>query len=194
MSFDSKKQPSIALSSVQLPPANSPDVILDEATATEKYDTWLLNYAAWGEKRPLSFYLAKEDHLTRQPLTEAGGITHWVLVDSKSPPAGVFGPRGRQVLSSCDTIRKQGFIASDVVNGQPGVKEVVTHCLYSVFTRPEYRHRGYATKMMKELKQKLQTWGQRDGDETSFAAVYSDIGKVGNYFRAFALWHSMLIL
>ena len=176
--LDSQTKRSRALSSEQLPPADSPDVVLDEATATEKYDTWLLNYAAWGEDRPLAFYLAKEDHLACQPLTNAGGITHWVLVDSKSPLSDVCGHRSRQVLSSCDTIRKRGFLASNTGNGHAEVKEVITHCLYSVFTRPEQRRRGYATRMMKELKQKLQKWDQNGGGQASFAAVYSDIGKV----------------
>lgn len=81
---DTQKVFPSALPLSELPPSDSTNVHLDEATATEKYETWLLNYAAWGEGRPLSFYLAKEDHLCSQPLTRAGGITHWVLVDGKS--------------------------------------------------------------------------------------------------------------
>ena len=73
-----------AAPSIGLPPADSPHITLEVATSTEKYETWLLNYSAWGENRPLAFYLAKEDHLCSQPLTKDGGITHWVLVDNES--------------------------------------------------------------------------------------------------------------
>ena len=82
------------------------------------------------------------------------------------------------VLSSCDTIRKRGFAAVQPDGAHAKVEEVTTHTLYSVFTRPEYRQRGYASRMMQELRETLRAWDQQDGKQALFATVYSDIGKV----------------
>ena len=53
-------------------------------------------------------------------------------------------------------ICKRSFVASRTEReGECELEEVATHTLYSVFTRPEYRCRGYATRMMEELKKAL---------------------------------------
>ena len=168
-----------AVSDMGLPSAVSLNLILDEATPSEKYETWLLNYTEWGEGTTLSSFLAKEDHLCNQQLTKDGGMTHWVLVDAdgssqRSRTAG----KARQILASCDTIRRRALVAVRSDQGQVEVKDAVAHCLFSVFCREEFRGKGYARRMMEELKKKLDDGAQDEATKPTFSVVYSDIGKV----------------
>ena len=84
----------------------------------------------------------------------------------------------RTILASCDTIKKRGLVATRNDSGENSVKEVVTHCIFSVFCRPEYRGKGYASKMMEDLRLTLKTWDQNLDENAIFTMVYSDIGKV----------------
>lgn len=103
-------------------------------------------------------------------LSRDGGITHWILVDQNSVPDL------RPILGSLETIRKRALVAR---NGQ--VKEVITHGIGSVFCNPEYRGKGYASRMLNELGPALNNW-QTDKkvagrEECAFSILYSDIGK-----------------
>ena len=59
------------------------------------------------------------------------------------------------------------------------VEESISHGIGSVFCNPEFRHRGYAQRMIEELATKLDTHQQAAGQRTCFTVLYSDIGKVG---------------
>lgn len=56
-----------------------PSVVLDEATATVKYEIRLFGV---GLMAPSIFLSCEDDHVCVQPLTKDGGISDWVLVDS----------------------------------------------------------------------------------------------------------------
>lgn len=152
----------------ELPPADSPDLILVPATPEERIESIRLNSLAW--KGPLSVqqYIARENHLLDQKLTRNGGLTCWVLVDRKQPEGR------RTILSSCESYRKNAFLAYD---GK--VEDILTHGVGSVFCRPEFRKKGYASRMIKELSKKLETW-QLENERRKklvFSVLFSDIGK-----------------
>ena len=162
-----------------LPSSKSSSLQLLEATPTEKLQTWILNYKEWGGAFSLPSYVAREQYLASQTLTSNGGITHWVLLDPEpAPEPSRQQAEDRNILASCDTIRKRALVARLSDTGAPELQEVVSHGLFSVFCRKEYRGRGYARRMMHELAMKLETWGQKEGKVTQFTVVYSDIGKV----------------
>lgn len=150
--------------SLQLPSSKGPDVELTQPTHEEAVHQTELNSIEWKGALSLDAYLRREDHLGKQELVRDGGLTSWALVTGDG--------ESRVVLSSCETIRKKALVAQ---NGQ--IEEVICHGVASVFCPPEYRGKGYAGRMIKDLGEKLQTW-QTDGHDCLFSVLYSDIGKV----------------
>ena len=150
-----------------LPPSDSPNLALLHPTQEEKIETWKINGASWRGAMPLSTYLRREMHLEDQAATRDGGMTFWILVDSTFPP------NERPIFGSCESVQKRALVAR-----AGKVEDVVSHGIMSVFCNPEFRGRGYAQRMMKELGKKLDTWNQEDGKTTDFTVLYSDIGKV----------------
>ena len=116
-------------------------------------------------------YVRREEHLAQQAFTRNGGITYWILVDSTQPP------NKREILASCESLRKRALIARAERDGSGDVEEVVSHGIGSVFCDPRFRGRGYAQRMIEDLANKLDTWQQPDGRKTDFTVLYSDIGK-----------------
>ncbi|GAP88196.1 putative lysine acetyltransferase protein [Rosellinia necatrix] len=126
-------------------------------------------FALWGDSLELSEYLEESLVLAAVPLAKDGGMTRWVLVDKR------LAPNERPLLCSCETFYKRS-LASD---SQGKVKEAIIHGIASVFCPEEYRQRGYAARLMKELAGVLCTWQSGDSQAKVVGSVlYSDIGKV----------------
>jgi GNAT superfamily N-acetyltransferase len=156
---------------MQLPDAASPSLHLSHPTPSEKTAIWTLNSKNWGAALTLPGYLERETHMATVPsLSQEGGITYWILVEKNSTPDL------RPILGSLETIRKRALVAR---NGQ--VKEVITHGIGSVFCNPQYRGKGYASRMLRELGPTLKDWQTNKGvegrEECAFSILYSDIGK-----------------
>lgn len=146
-------------------------LVLAHPTAKEKLETWTLNGKDWGTALGMDSYLEREEYLTTVPVAANGGITHWILVDSSARPDD------RAIYASSESLRKRAFVCTP--NGT--LKEVITHGIGSVFCASEYRGKGYAVRMLKELSPALRDW-QMDKDipgreECGFSFLYSDIGK-----------------
>ena len=154
--------------SFEVPPSDSPKLSLLHPTPEEKQATWKLNGQSWRGVMTIPTYLQREAYLEDQAFTRDGGITFWILVDASFPP------NARPILSSCETLRKKAIIAL----GDGHINDITSHGIASVFCDPQYRKRGYAQRMIKELGKKLDRWQQKDGERTSFTVLYSDIGKV----------------
>ncbi len=164
----------------ELPPSSSPSISLVPATLLERYQCWNLNAPSWRGPLSAEQYVSRETFLERQLLTRDGKITFWILTDT-SLSAGQDG--ARPILASCETLRKEGYSASD-----GNVNRLVTHGVGSVFCRAEYRGRGYASRMMTELGKTLETWQQQKGSRALFSMLWSDIGR--SYYAAHG-WKAM---
>ncbi len=152
-----------------LPSADSPTVVLAQATEEEKLAQWRKNGVSWKGVLSDEAYLRREDHLAKQRLTRDGGLSFWVLVDSSCEP--------RRVLAGCESFKKKALVAR---NGR--VEQAVAHGIGSVFCASEMRRRGYAARMLRDLGVKLRTW-QTDQYPCLFSVLYSDIGKVSCFIR-----------
>jgi len=119
----------------------------------------------WGQHLTLKQYLKREEILSNTTLTGNGGLTNWALVDPTTTPA--------TVLASCESIRKEVFFLEA---GSNEVRVSHGHGIGSVFTPVEMRGKGYASLMLKMLREELKS----HGGESALSALYSDIGKVGN--------------
>ncbi|MCJ1435202.1 hypothetical protein MMC27_004574 [Xylographa pallens] len=193
---------------VHLPLSTSPTLHLTHPTPAEKEATWRLNGTAWRGALSLEAYLRREHHLASQPLTQNGGITYWILVDSaettasadlkselaSSPPqrsttqltpSPSTAPHPRTILASCETLRKRALVAHRA--SAPTVTDITAHGIGSVFCAPALRKRGYAGRMMAELSRALAAHQQAGGQTSLFNVLYSDIGK---QFYARRGWHA----
>ena len=163
-----------ALASVKK--GDSPALALVHPTEGEKAIQFNLNSAEWRGALSLSAYLRREEALSQQALTNDGGITYWMLVDTSlsnnplDPNSGT-----RLPLASCETLRKKALIAQD---GK--VQDVICHGIASVFCAPHLRKRGYAQRMMQELGKVLRTHQTDENTKCLFSVLYSDIGKVSD--------------
>lgn len=155
--------------SAKLPDGKSSDIELTQPTHEEAVEQTRLNSKEWKGALSLPAYLGREEHLGKQKLIRDGGLTSWALVTKDGNP--------RAVLSSCETIRKKALVVQD---GQ--IKEVICHGVASVFCPPEYRGKGYAGRMIRDLGEKLRTW-QTESQDCLFSVLYSDIGKVRSIER-----------
>ena len=143
-----------------LPDSQSPTLALVHPTPEEQHLQTLKNSDPWRGALSLDAYLLREKVLADQEFTRNGGITFWGLVDAAA--------KDRVMLCGCETFRKKALVAC---NGK--VQEVLCHGVGSVFCPPEYRRRGYAHRMMREVGEKLKTW--QGG--ALFSVLFSDIGK-----------------
>ncbi len=174
-----------------LPSSSSPSLILTNPTPAELVRTWTLTHPKWGPALTHDDYLQREEYLTTVPLAKDGGITHWILTDRPREPGQ------RLVLSSCETLRKRTLVCGP--DGE--VRYGIAHGIASVFTDPQLRGKGYASRMMEELGRALETWqadegrssstspppsrgssNGTDGAKSHFSVLYSDIGKT--FYRA----------
>ncbi|KAE8344492.1 hypothetical protein BDV24DRAFT_127366 [Aspergillus arachidicola] len=155
------------LDNTALPLGESPELILVQATPEERIAAIKLNSPAWKGPLDLDAYIARENHLAQQALTK-DGLTSWLLV-VRGQPEGE-----RTILSSCETYKKKAVLAQ---NGK--VEHVSALSIGSVFSRPEFRGKGYAKRMMQELVKKIDAC-QTEPKATNrvpFSLLYSDIGK-----------------
>ena len=120
-------------------------------------ELWKLNYSAWGKSLTPEQYLARENMLSDQPLTRERGIIFWALVDSDD----------RDIpLSACETLRKRGILRKE--DGK--VVQVDGWGVASVFTMERQRGQGYASRMMRMLRDKLKDMS------ADFSVLWSDVG------------------
>ncbi|KAK0671620.1 hypothetical protein QBC41DRAFT_371612 [Cercophora samala] len=161
------------LSDPSHPESSSPLITLTNPTPSELPQIFTLSHPKWGPALTLQDYLDREAYLTTVPLSKNGGITHWLLTLSSAPSGE------RPILASCESIKKRAFYTTP----SGTVREGVAHGIASVFTDPKYRGKGYASRMMSDLGERLKSWQDGGGDKpVVFSVLYSDIGK-GFYAR-----------
>ncbi|KAK8092101.1 hypothetical protein PG997_002462 [Apiospora hydei] len=150
-------------------PAESPDLHLSpQPTPEECTQIWTATAASWKDSLTLPEYLAEAQYLATVPLARDGGMTRWILVNKKLPPGQ------RQIFCSCETFQKRALFSDE----RGSVEECIVHGVASVFCPPEYRGRGYGTRLMKELGKVLQSGREADhGKKIIGSILYSDIGK-----------------
>ncbi|KAL8997422.1 MAG: hypothetical protein Q9169_003285 [Polycauliona sp. 2 TL-2023] len=155
-----------AISKVELPNPDSPELQLTQATSHECTKVWANTSASWRDTLTLPVYLQEQLYLSGCPLARDGGMTTWILVEKNFPPDN------RRIFCSCESYRKRSLMTD--ASGQ--VEEVIVHGVASVFCPTEYRRRGYAARHMQELAKALSNW-QSHQARVAGSVLYSDIGK-----------------
>jgi GNAT superfamily N-acetyltransferase len=157
------------------PAADSPDLTLSHPQLSERLKLWTRTAPEWKGVLSTEQYLEESRYLASLQDTRHAALKQedWILVD-KNLPADE-----RHILSSCETFRKRALIR----RAGGSVAETTVYGIASVFTAPEYRRKGYAKRMMLELRELLmQSW------YCSASILYSDIGKK---FYSEIGWHPL---
>lgn len=149
-----------------LPDSESPDLHLCQPTPQELTHVLKLNFDSWRDALSLPLFLDEAAYLSGCGIAKDGGMTEWVLVDRN------FARNKRPILSSCETFRKRALLS----DADGNVSEVIIHGIASVYCDPKYRHRGYASRMMRELADSLPGW-QTESKRCVASVLFSDIGK-----------------
>ncbi|OAP57286.1 hypothetical protein AYL99_08024 [Fonsecaea erecta] len=158
-----------ALDPASQPSAQSSDLRLVPATPLEYVQTAYLNSEEWQGPLTMEQYLEREVVLQAVELTRDGRITGWILTSDSLPP----NPDGsRPILACCESLLVEAYVAKDGM-----VRQTQAHGIASVYTRPEYRGKGYAGRMMAELGKTLESWQAATGARNPFSVLYSDIGQ-----------------
>ncbi|KKY27077.1 hypothetical protein UCRPC4_g01302 [Phaeomoniella chlamydospora] len=151
---------------IQLPDSSSAELCLRHPEPEENVTLWKLTSDSWKDALTIPLYLEESPFLMTVPLAKDGGMAQWVLVDQNNAP------NQRTLLASCESFRKRSLVSDP----EGKVTEYITHGVASVYCNPEYRRRGYATRMMRELAKVFPDW-QTDQNKCIASVLYSDIGK-----------------
>ncbi|KPM46486.1 hypothetical protein AK830_g199 [Neonectria ditissima] len=150
----------------ELPDSTSIDLHLSHPTPDECVKIWTNTFDSWKDSLTLPAFLTESKFLTTIPLAMDGGMTTWILVDKNLPPDK------RPILCSCETFRKRALMSDACGN----VQQVLVHGIASVFCPSEYRRRGCAARLMREVAEVLRNWQSEHGKCVG-SVLYSDIGK-----------------
>ncbi|KAF2028981.1 hypothetical protein EK21DRAFT_68614 [Setomelanomma holmii] len=149
-----------------LPSSDSTFVCVSYPTADELRTISMNTAVSWQDSLSLSAYVEESQYMSTVPLARNGGMTSWILVDSRYPPGK------RHILSSCETFRKRALVS----DARGHISEAIVHGIASVFCSRKYRGHGFPKRMMKELAGRLSQW--QAIDNPCFGSIlYSDIGR-----------------
>jgi GNAT superfamily N-acetyltransferase len=133
------------------------DVVFAEATPRQRVLAWQLNGASWAPPLTLDQYVGREKVLSRTALSANGGTKYYVLHHKDDADT---------IVSACEVTAKKALVADS-----SGSRVVDAYGLASVYTAPQFRERGMASHMLREVQQAVDAAG------TECGALYSDIGR-----------------
>ncbi|KAL2147077.1 hypothetical protein VTI28DRAFT_959 [Corynascus sepedonium] len=134
------------------------DIEFAEATPEQRRLSWELCGQNWAAPMSIDDYVEREQHMAEHELTRDGGCRYWVLYLKGYP---------RQVIASCETVRKLMFIADC-----PGrsVREAHGYVVTNVYTNPSYRRQGMAAFLLRRVQEQIDT-------NSDCSVLYSDSGR-----------------
>ncbi|KAL2150299.1 hypothetical protein VTH82DRAFT_7975 [Thermothelomyces myriococcoides] len=134
------------------------DIEFAEATPEQRQISWELCSRKWAAPMSKDDYVEREKHMAEHELNRDGGCRHWVLYLKGYP---------RQVIASCETLRKLIFIADCA---ERRVREAHGYVVSNVYTNPTYRRQGMAAFLLRRVQE------QMDAD-SDCSVLYSDSGR-----------------
>ncbi|KAF0512855.1 gnat family acetyltransferase [Gigaspora margarita] len=140
------------------------DLVLVEATPEQARITNRNSYMDWGYPLlTIDEYIEREEILANNEFTSEN-FKVWILVSKK---CNLLNDTEPTIFSQCETFKLKALIT--LSSGQ--IQEVIGYYIGSLFTPPQYRHKGYATKLMELLNDKL-----RFEYKAKFSYLHSAIG------------------
>ncbi|CAG8668341.1 5340_t:CDS:2, partial [Dentiscutata erythropus] len=143
------------------------ELVLVEANPEQARITNRNSYMSWGYPvLTIEEYIEREEILANNEFTSEN-FKVWVLISRTNYNSINSNNTEPIIYSQCETFKRKALIT--LSSGQ--VKEATCYCITALFTPPQYRHKGYATMMMRLLNDKL-----RFEYKAEFSYLYSEIG------------------
>ncbi|KAK7990809.1 hypothetical protein PG990_015089 [Apiospora arundinis] len=148
----------------ELPPSESSDLQLSfQPTPEECTQVWTATAASWKDSLTLPD-TSRRSHLLRM---EAGPCGYSWTENHHQASRGGSSAHAKAFENGLSPATGRGNVQGGIVHG-----------IASVFCPPEYRGRGYGTRLMNELAKVLRCGRQPEhGKKTIGSILYSDIGK-----------------
>lgn len=156
--------------------SNSPSLILARATPDERVKTWMRHQPFWGSIYTPQAYVDREEQLLTCRLTRDSRLTTWILTqdtNSSSSTTTTAAAATRPILSSLETYRKRAIVRDTTGT----VRDVTAHGVATVFTSQHHRRKGYSSKMLSLLGDRLAHQQSQEQGSAEFSVLFSDIGK-----------------
>ncbi|KAL2158391.1 hypothetical protein VTH06DRAFT_4439 [Thermothelomyces fergusii] len=134
------------------------DIEFAEATPEQRQISWELCSRKWAAPMSVDDYVERQKHMAEHELNRDGGCRYWVLYLKGYP---------RQVIATCETLRKLMFIA-DCAEGR--VRESHGYVVSNVYTNPTYRRQGMAGFLLRRVQERMDA-------ESDCSVLYSDSGR-----------------
>lgn len=144
------------------------------------------NYDTWGKPLSLKQYLEREEinykhslcNLDRDYSKEKRGDYYWVLKDSKAESPVSKDPKLRNIVASCEILVRDAWVV-DSSDKDLKIRDCLSAVIGSVFTYPENRSKGYASRMLTLLVKQMQNLFPGKYD---FSFLYSEVGEFYSRF------------
>ncbi|CAG8623070.1 5595_t:CDS:2 [Cetraspora pellucida] len=140
------------------------DLILVEATPEQARMTNRNSYMSWGYPMlTIDEYIKLEEILANIEFASEN-LKVWILTSRKYISSSDTEPI---IFSQCETYKRKALIT--LSSGQ--IQEEICYCITALFTPPQYRHKGYASKVIELLNDKF-----KFEYKSKFSYLYSEIG------------------
>ncbi|QPG76163.1 hypothetical protein FOA43_003549 [Brettanomyces nanus] len=145
------------------------------------------NYPTWGQPFTLTDYQEREEinykhelcDIMRDYSKKKKGVYYWIMRDSEADIERSSNPKFQNIVSACEILVRDSYFVDASSNDKTDIQECLSAVIGSVFTFPEYRSRGYATKMLKLLVDKMKILL---GNPYDFSFLYSEVGEFYSKF------------
>ncbi|VEU23332.1 DEKNAAC104583 [Brettanomyces naardenensis] len=146
------------------------------------------NHENWGKPLTLDEYYKREEisykhelcNLDRDYSKEKKGDYYWVLKDTDIDTSSKTGadPKLKNIVSACEIlVRDSWYLDTENPDSEPS--DCLSAVIGSVYTFSEHRSKGYASRMLQLLVEKMQ---DILGNPHDFSFLYSEVGEFYSNF------------
>lgn len=142
------------------------------------------NHPSWGSSFTISQYYEREKinyqhslcNLERDNSKDIRGDFYWVLKDTKVTNQET-NAKLKNIVASCEILVRDSFYLDSRSSSE--IKPCYSAVIGSVFTFPEFRSKGYASEMLRQLVMKMK---QLLPGKYDYSFLYSEVGEFYSQF------------
>ena len=155
------------------PPSAGCTLKMVPATIEEEF---LIRKRRWTPPYTLNGFLALEQQIA------SCGAKQWIsFKDRSEKPQDEQHFSQRDIIGAFKTVPRRVLLATRSADNQVRVEEIHCNLMSSLFVFEEFRRKGFAQRMMQEMKTVIQAQHLAQNENLRFIYLYSNVGKVPSY-------------
>lgn len=152
------------------PPPAGPSLKMVPATSEEEF---LIRKRRWMPPYTLSGFIALEQQIA------SCGAKQWIsFEDGLDKLQDKQHLAERNIVGSFKTASRRALLATRSTDNQVRIEEIQCKLMSSLFVFEEFRRKGFAQKMMRDMKTVIQAPNAAQNEDLRFLYFYSIVGKV----------------